>query len=628
MTLLKGLIILNFILFSPLFFLGQKSFEIIDQRFTDTIPEKTGNHNLEKSRKFYDSVYNKASRHKMTKMMYDLALKGPSRVSLPDTVQKIPGELPYLKFKGKIIRSIRVATLSPFGYSLVDTLARTRSGTGKLLNSLHINTRKFVIRKNLLFKTGERVDPAVFGDNERILRDLPAIDNARIFISAPDSTNDSVDVLVMVKDVWSIGLELSSLSTKYGKFRLFDANLLGLGDRLSLSFSAALYRAPFFRVDGISYLSSNIGGSFIDGYITLAQDDNRNKSVIAGLQRSFLANKIKWAGGAWISYNENVKYPSDSVSFLSYYTSENIWFGWSFMLKEKKAPTRLIFTGAVYNRDFSSRPYVSIDSNSQYYNDLQLFSGLAISRNNYYLTNYMFDFGKTENIPYGHIFQLTAGPDYTEFYTRVYTGFTIAGGNYLRKFGYLSTRLDLGGFIHKSSFEDAVFKAQLSYMTYLFRTPSQYRFRLYTVFDYRLGFNFRNNNYDYSNLNQSFQIDKIENEEALKGSQSIAINLYTVMFTPWYLYGFKFALLTQIQGGFVANTLKSQLFENSFYSGIRLGLMIRNDNLVTPAYLISLFFYPNTTSNIPWFQYTFTNTLNLKIPDYNVSAPHVETLQN
>lgn len=626
--LLKCTIIFNFILFVPQFLFGQASFENKDQRFIDTIPKNNGSQHFQKSQNFYDSVYRKFSRHGVTKMMYNLTFSARSQFTLPDTVQKITGELPFARYKGKIIRSIRVLPLAPFGTSLMDTLKRARTGIGKILNSVHINTRKFVLQKYLLFKPGEKVNPEIFADNERILRDLPAIDNARILISTPDSTNDSVDVLVMTKDVWSIGLELSSLSTKYGKFRIYDANLLGLGDRLSVSFSVAMYRAPFLRTDGISAIFSNIGGSFIDGYITLAQDDYRNKSAVAGIQRSFLVNKIRWAGGAWVSYNEDFKRPSDSVSFISYYTSENLWFGLSFLLKERKEPTRLILTGAVYNKDFSSRPLVTIDSNSQYYNNLQLFTGLAISRNNYYLTNYVVDFGKTENIPYGHIFQVTAGPDYNEFYTRVYTGFAIAGGNYLRKFGYLSIRLAMGGYIHKSTFEDGIYKAQLVYMTYLFKTPSQYRFRLYSVFDYRLGFNFRKNNYDNSNLNHAFQIDRVENEELLKGSQTIAFNLYTVMFTPWYVYGFKFAVLTQFQGGFVANAPKPLFKDNSFYSGIRLGLMIRNDNLVTPAYLFSIFFYPNTTANIPWFQYSFTNTLNLKIQDYNVSAPHVETLQN
>ena len=100
------------------------------------------------------------------------------------------------------------------------------------------------------------------------------------------------------------------------------------------------------------------------------------------------------------------------------------------------------------------------------------------------------------------------------------------------------------------------------------------------------------------------------------------------MYTPWYVYGFRFALLGQIQGG-VVNQEESPIdFNHSFYSGIRIGLLIKNNNLIFPTFMISAFFYPNKHAGMPWFQYSITDAPNLIIPDFNVTAPKSESLQN
>jgi hypothetical protein len=623
-----SILILSISLLIPLFFYGQKSINPKDLTYTDTIPIKPGSQQHERSQQFYDSIYKKFSRHKVTKLMYSLAFNGNSQNYLPDSLQKMASETPFKKYKGKIIRSIAIIPLSPFGTNLNDTSERAKTGSGKLLNALHIDTRKYVIRKNLLFKPGDPVDPQVFSDNERLLRDLPSIDVASILLSPCGINRDSVDVTVITKDVWSIGFILNILTISNTNFSIYDANFLGLADRLTFSFSGDIYRAPFSRVDGVSYLLSNIGGSFIDGYVMLKQDDDRNKKMEAGVQRTFISNKTKWAGGAWVNYIEDVAYQANYTKFISYYSSDNLWLGWAFGLKPRKEPTRLVLTGSAYNRNYSSRPYVSIDSNRSYYNNFQFFSGIAISRNNYYLINYVLDFGKIENIPYGYLFQITTGRDQNDFYSRIYAGCILSAGNFIQKFGYLSGSLAMGGFFHGYSYEDGVIKARLLYMTNLFKSPGLYKFRIYLVTNYKLGFNYRSNNPDLTGPNTLPDFNDFKTENSLRGDQLLSSTFSSMMFTPWYFYGFKFSVFGQIQAGFVSRKNVPIDFSHSFYSGFRLGLLIKNDNLITPAYMISAFFYPNTREGMPWFMYSVTYAPNFYIPDFNVTAPRSETLQN
>ena len=142
------------------------------------------------SQVFYDTLYKKFSRKKITQLLYALAFAAPQKSELPDTLQVLKSAKPFEKFRGKVIRNIRIKILPPFGANVYDTGRYAETGIGKALNGVHINTRKYVIRRNLLFKKGDKVNPAIMADNERLLRNISSIDNARIIIAQSDRGSD------------------------------------------------------------------------------------------------------------------------------------------------------------------------------------------------------------------------------------------------------------------------------------------------------------------------------------------------------------------------------------------------------------------------------------------------------
>lgn len=584
--------------------------------------------NLASTKLFYDSVYKKFARHKILRFLYTLAFVPPKITTFSDTLQILRSEVPYMKYKDKTIRHIHIKILDPIGPTVLDTSAQPSSWVGKMGDKTHLKTMKHVIRKNLFFKQGQKVDPVLLADNERLFRDMPSIDDVRIIVSPTDPAGDSVDITVITKDVYSIGFDLITLTTGKSVFRLYDGNLLGLGDRLVNEFSIENHRAPYIRDEGVNYYLTNIGGTFIDGIATYYHDDNGNQNVGFLLQRSFFSNRTRWAGNGLFQYLKDVNKVNDTFKITSYFQDESLWIGRAFFLKTKGEPERLIISEVAYNRHYYSRPFISLDSNKRYYNYFRLFSGFSISRNNYYLTDYVFELGKRENIPYGYLFQLTLGPEFSDFYTRFYSGIEVAYGDFIKKFGYLSGRITFSGYFHGNSYEDAILKVQGRYMTYLYYSPNKrYRFRSYLITDYRYGFNFKLNNRDYSDINQDLRIRKTTDQNSLQGTGSLAVNVSTLVYTPWYLYGFRFALLGQIQGGFVSKK-NTALFASSFYSGIRIGLVLKNDNLIFPALAFSLFFYPTTPSGGSWLQSLIDANTGLQLPTFNVSAPKEETLQN
>jgi len=582
----------------------------------------------ERSQKFYDSIYHKFSRNKFTHLIYSLAFIDPRTIVRQDTMQVKKSETPFLQYKGKIIRKITVQVLAPFGTSLYDSMKRVRSGLGKALNNVHINTRNFVIRRNMIFRKGQPLDPDVLADNERILRDLPFIDNARILVSLSDTLADSVDVVIITKDVWSIGFDIPVVTPNKLLFRLYDANLLGLGDMFTLMMTTELDRAPFFRFDGASYTYTNIAGSLINGTVEFNQDNIGNQNILVEFARPFLTNKTKFAGGVGADWMKRVSQVNDTLFITSYFKNENLWLGRSFLLKGRENPSRIVVTEAVYRRKYTSRPEITIDSNRAYYNQLQILTGLSWSQNYYYLTDYVTQMGKTENLPYGHMIQLTFGADITDFYTRFYSGISLSIGHYIQNFGYIQAYLKFGGFFYRSSFEDAVLKLNVQYYTPLLDIRNgRYKIRTYATTDYRYGFNFRSNNGDYYDTNLDFMVNNLANPATFKGVQTFSSRLATLIFTPWYLYGFRFALMGQVFGGLCAKS-NQPLINASFFSGLGAGIMIKNDNLVFPTFMIGGYIYPTPPPGSGMFQYVFSSDLHFNLYDFNVSAPHEESLGN
>jgi hypothetical protein len=578
----------------------------------------------------YDSIYSKFSRNKISRLLYPLAFKPPQPRPLSlEKMQAITDESPFLQYKGKVIRKIRIKCLAPFGTNVGDTTSGAITGIGRALNSVHMNTHTDVIRKNLLFKRGQRVDPDILADNERILRDLPFIDRVHTYITEAGPGSDTVDLIIATEDVWSIGFDINTITPNKILFHLNDGNFLGRGDRLGTSMSFEIDRAPFFRFDQGSYELDNIAGTFFTGVIDYQRTDEENENIRVGVQRPFFSYKTRWAGGGYFQYAENTNESLPEEKEITAYSDDiYLWAGRSFLFRKNPANPRFVILESYYRRFFSSRPPVTIDSNFTYYNVTRLFTGIAFSKNNYYLSDYIFQFGKTENLPYGSLFQLTLGPEFSEFYTRFYGGGEISMGNFFNSFGYLSGELRFGGFFDKGSLQDAVVKVGFRYMTPLIKSLIRnYRFRFFFNTDYRHGFNLRPNNIIYGNISNIVRISNSQADSVFMGVQSCAVSLENVLYTPWYFYGFKFGIMTYFQGGIVAKSNES-LARNRFFAGAGLGLLIKNDNLIFPTLMLTVFIYPSVNHLVPYFESGFVNSSRFSIPDFNVTGPRVETLLN
>ena len=239
-----------------------------------------------------------------------------------DTVKNEKSINAYVEYTGKIIRHINLEHIG-FEKSIYDTTKKVKKSVTKLANFLHVNTREKTLRQHLFLRKNTPLNPYKLADNERYLRDRDFIVDSRIVV-IPIEGSDSVDLLVMTRDVFSLGGRAGGSPTA-PEFGIYDANVAGRAQRLEFNAVIDQERDPKFGYSFL-YRKSSIFGSLANLEVAYTQlDDARSYgketeySVAARLNRPLVSPYTRWAGGIEVSNNwsKNVYGKSDS-SFLKY----------------------------------------------------------------------------------------------------------------------------------------------------------------------------------------------------------------------------------------------------------------------------------------------------------------------
>ena len=270
----------------------------------------------------------------------------------------------YQEHSFKIIRNIEIKSLNAFGYSINDTSRVPSNFAEKTGNSLHVKTHRGRIRNKLLFKPGEPLDPQELSESERLLRQTDYILDARVTVNEQTSTPDSVDILVITKDIFSISVGGSYNANKAsGRVVLRDINFLGSGHQIRNS-----YR---FGIDSVqqsyeytgSYRVENIYNTFITSELIYRNEVNfKQKGAI--LQRDFFSVNTRYAGAIALNwYTMPIYVPLSDTSGrrqVVSFSRQDYWLGKSFRLKsynlgfENRA--RIITSGRVIVTKYPNPP--------------------------------------------------------------------------------------------------------------------------------------------------------------------------------------------------------------------------------------------------------------------------------
>jgi hypothetical protein len=536
----------------------------------------------DKNHLFYNSLKDKASKNLITRTLYDFVI-----VSTDPSKNKLitrTSEAGYITHSGKKIRNIEIERLNVFGVNINNPLSDNPKKFENFLNKTHINTNEQIIRKNLLFLPGDTISPLTLSDNERLLRQLPFIDDARVII-VPVS-DEEADIIVLTKDVYSLGASYDYHSLKMGTLSVFEKNIFGIGHELGIEIPFDV-NAPDSPGFGFHYNIDNILKSFIN--LNLYYLDGIGENTYGfNLNRRLVSSTTKYAGG--ISIRQTFTTEDLDTLLLPEplkYNMQDFWLSRSFLI-DNESVSRFIVGARYFNNNVFEKPFILPNS----YYDLQkykiLLGSVAFSVQKYYKSALIYSYGRTEDIPYGSLIKFTAGKEINEFKRRAYLGAELSTGRSIKKLGYFYFNAGVSTFLNKSISEQGMFYGGTKYFSNLLSLGKN-RIRNFINVDYTRGFDRYSDEFLELIHNNGFTGFK---NDSVKGSQRLHIGLESVLFSPVDYYGFKFAFFGFADLSYLSGT--NEVMGNGFtLTSIGLGIRIRNDNTAFSTLQVRLAFYPN-----------------------------------
>ena len=259
-------------------------------------------------------------------------------------------------------------------------------------------------------------------------------------------------------------------------------------------------------------------------------------------------------------------------------------------------------------------PEVQQDYNQAFHDRTNILVGVGLSSRGYYKDRLIRNFGRTEDIPVGTSLQLTSGYQIGEFFNREYVGIEFAEGEVLRKFGYIKGTFKLGGFFRHKTLEQGVLKMRGEYFSRL-QTWNLFKYRQFITVDYTKGI--RRKEQDYLDINDANGIRGLYNF-FLTGTERFVVNTESVIFTPFYVGGFRTAFLAFFDFGLI-DTPRGR---DSYY-GAGFGMRLKNDNLAFNTIQLRLGFYPSVPFEAASRSFNFSTIGNLELQDFDISSPQI-----
>ena len=209
-----------------------------------------------------DSTFILRSKKGIFKKLGDAIWIDAPQFNMQNNSGVIKNESPFTTFKGKVINQIQVNSVSyttPFN----DTMATGKKIKRAMEEALYNSTTNKTMLKNLFFNTGDTLYPYLIADNEKFLRELAFIQDARIIASIDPADTNGVIMNIQWKDIFPFGG-----SANIGSIQSFNAevnhnNLLGLGDKIQINALYDLDRRPL-AATGFEYTKRNLLGSFVN----------------------------------------------------------------------------------------------------------------------------------------------------------------------------------------------------------------------------------------------------------------------------------------------------------------------------------------------------------------------------
>lgn len=537
----------------------------------------------------------------------------------------------FLDYQDRIIRYI-VPVRYGFERDFSDTSYRLRDLGARLETALHIDTKHWVVSNHIFVREKQPLDPYQVADNERYLRTLPFIQDVRIIPVPVGNSRDSVDLLVITKDFFSINADIDASNVDRVKVRAAEANFLGMGQRLQVSVLRDRNRDPNWGFETV-FNRSSMGGTFVTGTVGYSQintgrsDGGEEESAaFLRLDRPLVSPNARVAGALELSRNQSHNvYRKNEADYFNYaYNVYDIWIGYNL-----NTSNSLLFSNVIRDRKFVALRYINNDFTrlphqigvrfDPIYNDKQALLGqVTFFRQDFYKTQYIYGFGITEDLPYGYNVAVTGGWYEQRDNHRAYAGvdanryFATGRGDFCQWF------LRAGSFFFREKFEDAGVLGGANFFSMPYRmgrtvlrhqAHASYARQFNRVATERL------------RLDNVFGLDDFSTD-SLQGMQRLSAGVESVLFLPCKPLGFRIAPFVFGNFSLLTPEEKALRYSDGFAS-LGGGLRARNESLIFGTLELRGTYFPHTVYNIQSFKVELSSNLRFRYQTNYVKAPDV-----
>ena len=537
------------------------------------------------------------------------------------------------KYEGKRIRSIQIEQ-KHFGTSITNTSNLKKDALTKFTDKLHNKTNENTIRKNLFIKEQELVDPLVIAYNEKWLRDLPYIQDARILASISTVDTNEVDIYIITKDIFPIGGSFNIRNANSYTASLSTNNANDGGNAFTLSHNFDKNR-EINAGWGFDYTNRNLQGSFTD--ITLgaksfspneANGDLSESTIYIRGNRPLLTPNSKWTWGFdWNNANNKNVFTSkwsDSLFNSTYnYNLKHFdaWIGYQLFSNQISLAANNVhyFVQVRFLENiFKQRPtdyLAQIDKN--YQNIEASLASFTLFKQKIIRTQYLYGFGRNEDLPTGKSMVITSGNYRREQSSLPYVGIKLESYKLLSNENYRHGTLSAGSSYADGQLQDVRVIASIEQINKLRYLESGYKYR--SIINLSFTQTLKNKFNEALLISSSYGIPQL-NKERIYGGTRITANWESVWYNSRSYYGFRtspfaFGNITYLR------TVGQPIDKGDIYTSIGSGMRIRNENLIFGTIELRAFYFPRTNLQVsPWNISLITN-LRYKYNSSIISKP-------
>jgi hypothetical protein len=562
----------------------------------------------------FNRIKQKFSKRRWTRLLYDAIVREPKSLENRDDYST---ERAYLPFQERKIENIEIITLCPFGTSVYEPDVMDSSWIVLSANKMYLKTRENLIRKNLFFNKGDKIDPLVFAETEAYLRSIGFVHDVRIVVDTINMEDDMAKVTVIVRDRFPTAFGINSVDAHSADFEVYNKNLARTGSELYLR---GIYDYNYTRQwgYGVDGRYNNIAKTFINTQAKYL-DRITSKDIYAAIERPLRTTLQNYG---LISYEQETRQlevvPWDSISPPHYYAFSSA-LGHAFRLGTSEKSLFFSVAGGYlnYRSSFSAVEMLPNPLQYQYVPRHTFLMQFNLYHQRYYRQCMINSFGVMENIAHGFLLSGQAGYDMLSgFYNVPYFSLAGAIGKQF-SFANINFNTSFGAHVVDRQLHNGIINAGTSIFSPLLPLGNA-RFRQFLNVKYATYLNSHNAfGFIDSNLPGKLQPSSLDD---VQGSQRLGFNTESNFFTSVRLIGFRMVVFVFFEGEWISDKRTTPVFENfNWASGV--GIRLCNDLLVFNTIVLTVGFYPSA-QHIGDFFGGFTSDLR-QTPNFLPKLPQV-----